>query len=70
MASTPVAIDPDLGTTAPVPSAKGNMFDRTFICCKCHLPFKESDTTTFQGKIYGIPCGCSNDIRQLAGGGK
>lgn len=70
MAMTPVVIDPDLGNVAPVPSARGQMFDRTFVCSKCRLPFKESETTTYRGRVFGIPCGCSNDIAQLASRGK
>jgi hypothetical protein len=63
-------IDPDLGKEVPVPSVSGTMFDRTFVCCKCHLPFKEADTIAFRGKTYGIPCGCSADIDQLISRGK
>jgi hypothetical protein len=70
MAGTPTPVDPDLGNEAPAPSVKGNMFSLTKVCGRCRLPFKEEDTVTFRGKVYGVPCGCSRDIEKLVQGRK
>ena len=70
MASTPSEIWPDLGKEAPVPVAKGTMFEPTRVCSKCRLPFKENEMTQFRGKWYGVPCGCAQDIDKLVSRGK
>ena len=70
MAGEKTEVWPELGREAPVPSVKGTMFSPTKVCTKCRLPFKEEDTTTFRGKVYGIPCGCSADIEKLVSRGK
>ena len=43
----------------------GFRFRRYYECTKCHLSFREDEVTLYQGKPYGIPCGCSRDIAQL-----
>ena len=48
----------------------GFKFEKTLACSKCRLEFLESDTTSFKGKVFGIPCGCSKDIPQLASKGR
>lgn len=34
-------------------------------CCKCSLTYPESDFMWYNGKPYGVPCGCYTDIRRL-----
>lgn len=61
-----------MGETAPVVAqtcedfigaSKGQVFEKSYRCVACGLTFKESETTLGKGKRYGIPCGCSNDLR-------
>lgn len=49
---------------------KGVSFELTLVCSKCHLEWRESEMAMFNGKPFGIPCGCSKDIPQLASRGK
>jgi len=48
----------------------GFRFERSFECIKCHLTWREDEMTVFNGKYFGIPCGCARDIPQLASKGR
>lgn len=38
---------------------------RSYRCCVCGLAFKEDEVVMFRGKPYGVPCGCSEDIKSI-----
>lgn len=38
---------------------------RSYRCCVCGLAFKEDEIVMFRGKPYGVPCGCSDDIKSI-----
>ena len=40
-------------------------FKKWYECGVCGLDFPEDQVTVFQGKVFGIPCGCYKDIEQL-----
>jgi len=42
-----------------------NTFRKWARCSVCGLNFPESGVTKYQGKTYGISCGCYKDINQL-----
>ena len=46
-----------------VGAAGGQNFEKAYRCVMCGLTFKESDTVVGKGKRYGVPCGCSGDLR-------
>lgn len=48
----------------------GFSFQTTIECSECHLQWKESEVVRFNGKYFGIPCGCSKDVPQLASKGR
>jgi len=53
-----------------VGNPKGDFGVRSHICTVCQLAFKEYKMTRYQGKWYGIPCGCYRDIPSLRRQGK
>lgn len=55
----------DLEATKP-----GFYFEAYKVCVKCHLTWRESEMAVYNGKTYGIPCGCSRDIPKLMGKGR
>lgn len=61
---------PIADTFTPYPTSGGASFLKWFECVECGLWFKESETVTYKGRRYGVPCGCSRDISQLASRGK
>ena len=38
---------------------------RSYRCVICGFDYKEDKITMFRGKPYGVPCGCSKDIRSI-----
>jgi len=40
--------------------AKGG--ELTLLCDVCGVPFPESKTVLFRGRVYGVPCGDNADI--------
>ena len=46
-------------------TTRGVSFELRFVCVACSLTFKKSEVRFYNGKPYGIPCGCSNDIPSL-----
>jgi hypothetical protein len=52
------------------PTARGFSFRRSYNCVACGLTWKEDEFQTYQGKKYGIPCGCYKDIEKLMNRGK
>lgn len=38
---------------------------RSYRCVICGFDYKEDKITMFRGKPYGIPCGCSKDIKSI-----
>lgn len=50
---------------ANVGNPKGTMGVRSHICVACAMAFKEDKMTRYNGKWYGIPCGCHKDIPSL-----
>jgi hypothetical protein len=51
-------------------TTRGLSFERRHVCVACSLTFKESEIRFYNGKPYGIPCGCANDIPRLMRKGK
>lgn len=49
---------------------RGFTFERYFTCSQCHLDYKEHDIQFYNGKPFGIPCGCFRDIASLQNKGK
>lgn len=39
--------------------------EKSYICSRCGLGFKESDIRWYEGQPFGIPCGCHKDIPSL-----
>lgn len=39
--------------------------ETSVMCDVCGLAYPESKTRVFRGVTYGIPCGCSEDIRSI-----
>jgi len=48
----------------------GIKFEETRECCKCHLLWKDSECVRYNGKYFGVPCGCYKDVPQLIGKGR
>jgi hypothetical protein len=51
-------------------TTRGLSFELRYVCVACSLTFKKSEVRFYNGKPYGIPCGCSNDIPRLMRKGK
>lgn len=39
--------------------------ERSYRCVVCGLAFKEKNVIIFREKPYGVPCGCSKDIKSI-----
>jgi len=59
VATDTVVEEPTDGNTA------GLVGLRSYRCVICGFDYKEDRITMFRGKPYGIPCGCSKDIRSI-----
>jgi hypothetical protein len=46
-------------------TTRGLSFELRFVCVACGLTFKKSEMRFYNGKPYGIPCSCANDIPRL-----
>ena len=51
-------------------TTSGVSFEKRHVCVGCSFTFKESEMRSYNGKRYGIPCGCANDIPRLMRKGK
>lgn len=61
---------PIVDTFEPDPTKGSYSFSKWYNCVVCGERLAEKDTTVYRGKRYGITCGCSRDIVQLASRGQ
>jgi hypothetical protein len=56
------------GTSYPVgsmPMRHGISFRKSYVCAQCHVSFSRDEVRFYQGRVFGVPCGCASDITQL-----
>lgn len=46
-------------------AGRGYLMGKSAYCYVCGLAWYQSECVEYNGKFYGIPCGCHGDIKDL-----